>query len=460
MRASRRGPPAPPALPVPANASLPKGAHLDGRRTMARAQLGACLICFIVMSQLLLYYGVYGGHLLANVPTTSTPPPPSPDTSVTPPSPPQQHTSAATELPRARIPKLIHQSWRDGGFPKGLFNWRWQQGIVDLNPGWRLVKWTDQSSRELIATEYSWFLPTYDAYPSYIQRSDAARYFILYHHGGVYADLDIECSKPFGPVLSDHRAVFSYKQGTNMSRGLVNALFASEAKHPLWKTVFNMLTDKSKQGASAATHVDVVRSTGPGLLREALLTLQDADGDADGLSRLGVVLLDASVWHPILAEQKRGRDSSDATARAIAQSSCYHHFVSSWMTHDKEKHDQTESQRTKPQKPHKGGANNGNSINGGGGPVPTGQGIRTTNPWKSYETATAATDAASLAAGDGGDGEAEQHPQHAARPNNRRQRGGGGGGKGAMKSFLKKGYEKRKAQRERAYAASADKYSR
>eukprot|EP00965_Chrysotila_dentata_P253034 6211030-Pleurochrysis_carterae.AAC.2 len=110
------------------------------------------------------------------------------------------------------IPKLIHQSWRDGGFPKTMFNWRWQANMVELNPGWKHLQWTDNSSRELIAREYPWFLPMYDAYPSYIQRTDAARYFIMYHHGGVYADLDIECFRPFEPVLAGRRVVLSYKQ--------------------------------------------------------------------------------------------------------------------------------------------------------------------------------------------------------------------------------------------------------
>ncbi len=39
------------------------------------------------------------------------------------------------------------------------------------------------------------FLPTYLAYPYQIQRADAIRYFILYHHGGVYIDLDMGCRK-------------------------------------------------------------------------------------------------------------------------------------------------------------------------------------------------------------------------------------------------------------------------
>ena len=237
------------------------------------------------------------------------------------PPPPPQPPRGFGGLPPApsTIPRLIHQSWKDAGFPKTIFDWRWQRGLLDLNPGWQLMQWTDDSSRELIAREYPWFLPTYDAYPSYIQRCDAARYFIVYHHGGVYADLDIECSRPFAPVLAGARAVFSHKLGTNMSRGLVNALFASEARHPLWRTVFELLLNRSGTahrsasdepaapwaaraarpgtahgaglGSGAATqltltpgltHLEVVRSTGPALLREAVLLLRSR-GELDPL---------------------------------------------------------------------------------------------------------------------------------------------------------------------------------
>ncbi len=45
-------------------------------------------------------------------------------------------------------------------------------------------------SRELIATEYPWFLNTFDNYSEPIQRADAIRYFVLAHFGGVYLDLD------------------------------------------------------------------------------------------------------------------------------------------------------------------------------------------------------------------------------------------------------------------------------
>lgn len=50
--------------------------------------------------------------------------------------------------------------------------------------------WTDAKSRELIATEYPWFLNTFDNYSQPIQRADAIRYFVLNHFGGIYIDLD------------------------------------------------------------------------------------------------------------------------------------------------------------------------------------------------------------------------------------------------------------------------------
>lgn len=68
--------------------------------------------------------------------------------------------------------------------------------------------WTDDKSRELIATEYPWFLDTFDNYSQPIQRADAIRYFVLAHFGGIYIDLDdvsLRPSRSFNPVTSGQR---------------------------------------------------------------------------------------------------------------------------------------------------------------------------------------------------------------------------------------------------------------
>jgi mannosyltransferase OCH1-like enzyme len=66
--------------------------------------------------------------------------------------------------------------------------------------GWKSILWTDESIRLFISNNYNWFLPTYDSYPFWIQRVDSARYFILYHYGGVYLDMDVMCVGSFEPI--------------------------------------------------------------------------------------------------------------------------------------------------------------------------------------------------------------------------------------------------------------------
>lgn len=41
-----------------------------------------------------------------------------------------------------------------------------------------------------VISSYSWFLSTWDNYPFAIERADAIRYFVVYHFGGLYIDLD------------------------------------------------------------------------------------------------------------------------------------------------------------------------------------------------------------------------------------------------------------------------------
>jgi hypothetical protein len=45
-------------------------------------------------------------------------------------------------------------------------------------------------ARTFIATHYPWFLETFEGYKYPIQRADSIRYFVLYHYGGIYIDLD------------------------------------------------------------------------------------------------------------------------------------------------------------------------------------------------------------------------------------------------------------------------------
>lgn len=98
-----------------------------------------------------------------------------------------------------RIPRLIHQTWKSSVLPP---KWRdvWRECREGM-PDYEYMLWTDELSRQFIATEYPSFLAMYDGYEYPIQRADAIRYFVLHKYGGVYMDLDIGCRRRLDTLL-------------------------------------------------------------------------------------------------------------------------------------------------------------------------------------------------------------------------------------------------------------------
>jgi len=96
--------------------------------------------------------------------------------------------------------------------------------------------WTDASSREFIAEHYPWFLETFDNYRYSIQRADAIRYFVLYHYGGVYIDLDVGCLHPLDPLLK-----YPVVLPKTIPVGVSNDLMFAEKGHPFFKQTIENL---------------------------------------------------------------------------------------------------------------------------------------------------------------------------------------------------------------------------
>lgn len=152
------------------------------------------------------------------------------------------------------IPRIIHQTWKTEVLPE-----RWtnvSQSCKDYNPDYEYMLWTDDSSREFIKTHYPWFISTFDAYTYPIQRADAIRYFVLYHYGGVYVDLDIGCLRPLDPLL--HFPVVLPK---TIPVGVSNDLMFSTKHHPFMEqTIHNLITFDHSYVLNYPT---VMFSTGP-----------------------------------------------------------------------------------------------------------------------------------------------------------------------------------------------------
>jgi len=141
---------------------------------------------------------------------------------------------SATQL----IPKIIHQvylGWDNKPIP---LEWiRAQQSCLDVNPEFEYKLWTNESCRELLQTEYPWFLETWENYRYPIQRADSIRYFILAHYGGVYIDLDNGCLRNLSPLLSFP----AWMPGTSNHMGLTNHVMGSVRNHPYFLTLTKSL---------------------------------------------------------------------------------------------------------------------------------------------------------------------------------------------------------------------------
>ncbi|CAI6092291.1 unnamed protein product [Clonostachys chloroleuca] len=128
------------------------------------------------------------------------------------------------------IPRILHQTTPNDTIPQ-----KWidsQRSCQEVYSNFTYMLWTDESAHEFLATEYPWFVDLWDNYAFPIQRADAIRYFVLYHFGGIYLDMDTVCVKQF-PIFeviseTEHRALFQSTKPT----GVTNDVMISTAKHP------------------------------------------------------------------------------------------------------------------------------------------------------------------------------------------------------------------------------------
>lgn len=161
------------------------------------------------------------------------------------------------------IPKIIHQTWKDNNIPKKWkdYHQTWKRHFPENE--YKHILWTDENNRNFIKNNYNWFLETYDNYPRNIQRADAIRYFILYHYGGIYADLDCEVRENFYDDLDQNN--INIAESPFHDNCLMNNLMASNKDNQTWKIVFKQL-EKNKNILMTGA------STGPGLLNDSFTT--------------------------------------------------------------------------------------------------------------------------------------------------------------------------------------------
>jgi mannosyltransferase OCH1-like enzyme len=96
------------------------------------------------------------------------------------------------------LPKLIHQIWIQGqdNLPK---EYKENQNTwIYMNPGWEYRLWDDQQLIDLIEEKYYDLLERYMTYTKPVLKADLGRLVVLHEYGGIYLDMDTNCTKTYG----------------------------------------------------------------------------------------------------------------------------------------------------------------------------------------------------------------------------------------------------------------------
>lgn len=211
------------------------------------------------------------------------------------------------------IPKILHQTWKTGQIPEEFE--AYVESWITQNPGWKRILWTDRALLDFVAANYPDFLPVYASYQNGVMRADAARYMLLHHYGGVYADLDCECLKSFDEITTEDRIVVckepkSHEAAQADWRGLPYFLFngtlASPKGHPFWLHLLDYL----KRGASIQR--DVLDITGPCILTSAQLSYENQKAFA---------IHSESLFAPV---------DSDGVGQILPNTLSVHHWAGTW----------------------------------------------------------------------------------------------------------------------------------
>ena len=135
------------------------------------------------------------------------------------------------------------------------------------NPTWCHIEWNKQMSEHLVKTHFPEHFDMYQKYPYEIQRCDFVRYAFLYRYGGIYADMDYYCNKPFDEAFLHFRNDFYLVNTPNVGNNYVsNSLMYSRPSHVFWRRLFLEMEINKECPVYYSRHLIIMYTTGPGIL--------------------------------------------------------------------------------------------------------------------------------------------------------------------------------------------------
>ena len=105
-----------------------------------------------------------------------------------------------------------------------------------LWPDFQYFLWDDDDNLQLVEEFFPQYLEVFKRFPLNIYRIDFARNLILKKWGGVYADMDFVCYRPFYGLLDGKKPTLVESLSTS-DEIIQNSMMASPPDHPFWDAV-------------------------------------------------------------------------------------------------------------------------------------------------------------------------------------------------------------------------------
>jgi len=229
---------------------------------------------------------------------------------------------------KMKIPKIIHQIYEDPAGPSPNLltlasTWK------EKHPDWEYRFWNRTMMHDFLESHCPEFLPYYNDYPFNVQRWDAIRYFILYHHGGLYVDMDYECIEPLDVLLAGQTCCMGMEPTIHSRinhRRLIlgNALMAATPKHPYMAAIIEDMKTNFSVDYKKGDSTQIMESTGPFMVTRVYEHFKKKND---------ITLLPADLVTPLAIKEvwmlRTGHSTTELTEK-VEKAFAIHYFFGSW----------------------------------------------------------------------------------------------------------------------------------
>ena len=146
-----------------------------------------------------------------------------------------------------------------------IFDSSAKQKCIEMSPTFQHSSWNDKNITIFLQNHYPWFVPVFESYRYPVQKLDAAKYFLLYHFGGIYLDMDVGCrDMPMDKIFAHIHAVNGNAKvaiAETRPYGFATDMLIARAKTDFFRALIHDLTRANRN--YFLPYITVMFSTGP-----------------------------------------------------------------------------------------------------------------------------------------------------------------------------------------------------